>query len=67
MAKEMMTNIFKALLHEDIRCPCGKKMKRWNYAHHCTFPKHKAWVSTMPTSHLWRAKTIDELEWVRKN
>ncbi|GMF41253.1 unnamed protein product [Phytophthora lilii] len=47
-AEEMIMTIFDSDNHEEILCPCGKATKRWNYAHHCSFPKHKTWVKMMP-------------------
>jgi hypothetical protein len=69
-AEKMMTVIFRAQLHKDVVCPCGKAMKRWNYAHHCTYPKHKAWVLSMPESnngHLWATRQLDESDNIRAN
>jgi hypothetical protein len=45
-AENMMLN--NSPMHIYINCPCGTRLRRWNYAHHCSFPKHKAWVAIMP-------------------
>jgi hypothetical protein len=47
-AETMMKIIFVAEISEKVSCPCGSSMIRWNYAHHCSFPKHKAWSDLMP-------------------
>ncbi len=59
LAEEMMKAIIVSELSDEIMCPCGKKMKTWNYAKHCTWPKHKAWMKTMPPP-----KTIRGLYWL---
>lgn len=30
-------------LERVVQCPCGAKMKRWNYVKHCNTKIHKAW------------------------
>jgi hypothetical protein len=47
-AESMMEHIFRAEAFEPVSCPCGKTIIKWNYAHHCSFPKHKAWSKLMP-------------------
>jgi len=62
-AEKMMKKIFKSQLHEEITCPCGKIMIRWNFAHHCSYPKHKFWVGTMPkpeTIKSWSSTSLDQ-------
>jgi hypothetical protein len=46
-AEEMLSTILKTNLYTKVHCPCGTDVMRWNYAHHCKFPKHKAWLLTM--------------------
>lgn len=48
---EVETSIIKLLetgYEEQVNCPCGSTMLRWNYARHCDVKKHKYWISTMP-------------------
>jgi hypothetical protein len=54
-AEEMVMAIFDSDNHEESLCPCGKAIKRWNYAHHCSFPKHNAWVMMIPEPKIIRS------------
>lgn len=44
-AELSILTILEQPIDTDVRCPCGTVTKRWNYAHHCNFPKHKKWAS----------------------
>jgi hypothetical protein len=58
-----MEKILKEELYETVHCPCGTTVKRYNYAHHCSFPKHKAWSRLMPSPERlpdWTTKPLDE-------
>lgn len=62
---ELCEKIIDKLIHmtpdeTSIECPCGTILKRWNFAHHCKFPKHITWTKTMPelkTIKQWGANT----------
>ena len=62
IAEGKMKKIFNSRLEDTVDCPCGTTTRRWNYAHHCQFPKHKAWMKTMPKPVIVRSWTTTTLE-----
>ena len=61
----MINDIKRAPGGQEVQCPCGSIVKRWNFAHHCSFPKHKAWIKLLPEpkdERLLRSSTLAELE-----
>jgi hypothetical protein len=65
LAEEMMKVVITSGLKDIVHCPCGSTPRKWNYIHHCSFPKHTAWVKMMPEPEeigCWSVKTITEFE-----